>query len=338
MRAKWISRSLAFVASLLFLSSMASASPLAPGFVELRGDIDPVALPSLTVPQSFMVGGQLVGVDFPATTQILDIAGVPQASMLPVVSPGVTVRVKARKNVDGSLLAMEIQEETALEVQDVVLTGAIDAIDPAVSLFTMGGMEINTDSNTEVFRAGVPVQFSDLAVGMIVTVDGSTQADQPFVAATIKILNLTDRKKVDVTANLEAMGDAFVIEMGRPIKLASNTLIVGKGNKALSFAELQLGNRVRVQAVEKSGNVLVAPKLIAAIAPKRAKRVTDRISRKTSSSIRVGRKLFMLPIATRCEDNSGRSIGSSKLRRGMEVTVDFVTVAGVRVARRIQRR
>jgi hypothetical protein len=338
MRAKWISQGLAFVASLLFLSSMASATALAPGFIELRGDIEGIPLPSLVAPQSLTVAGQLVGVDFPATTKIIDINGAPQASMLPVVSPGVTVRVKARKNADGGLLATEIQEETALEVQDVVLTGAIDAIDPAASLFTMGGMEIITDTNTEVFKAGAPMQFSDLVVGMIVTVDGSTQADQPFVAFTIKILNLTDRKKVDVTANLEALGDAFVIEMGRPVKLASSTVIVGKGNKPLSFAELQLGNRVHVQAVEKSGNVLVAPKLIAAVAAKRAKRVTDRITRKTASSIRLGRKVFLLPIATRCEDNSGKSIGSSNLRRGMEVTVDFVTVAGVRVARRIQRR
>jgi len=338
MRAKWISQGLAFAASLLFLSSVASATALAPGFIDLRGDIEGIPLPSLVAPQSLVVGGQLVAVDFPATTKIFDILGAPQASMLPVVSPGVTVHVKARKKADGSLLAVEIREETPQAVEDVVVTGAIDAIDPTAGLFTIGGMAINTDGNTEFLKNGVPMDFAALAVGMIVTVEGSTLADQPFIAFTIKILALTDRRRFDITHPLEAIGDAFVIQMGRPISLAAKTLIVGKGNKPLSFAELHLGNLVHVQAVEKRGHVLVATKLIAGIAAKKASRLTGRITRKTASSIRVGGKVLMMPLTTQCKDSSGKAIGASQLRRGMEVTVDVVRVDGVRVARRIQRR
>jgi len=339
MRAKWFSQSLGFVASLLLLGSMASATPLAPGFIELRGDVDPVALPSLVAPQSLTMNGQLVTVDFPATTRIFDIAGVPQASMLPVVSPGVTVRVKARKKADGSLLALEIREETALVVEDVELRGAIDAVDPAVGSFTMAGMEILTGTNTEVFKAGVPMQFSDLAVGMIVDVEGSTLADQPFVAFTIRILNLTDRKKLDAHHSLEAIGDTFVMQMGRRIGLTANTRIVGRGNSPLSFAELHVGDGVHVQAVERSGNALVATKLTApSVVALRAKRVAGRITRKTSGSIRIASKRLMMPLATRCQDSGGKAIGPSNLRRGMDVTVDVVTVDGVRVARRIKRR
>jgi len=336
MRTKWISQGGAFVASLLFLGSMASASPLAPGSIDLRGDVDPVALPSLTVPQSFTVAGQFVAVD--ATTKILDIFGVPQASMLPVVSPGVTVRVKARKRADGGLLATEIREEAAQAVEDVAVTGAIDGIDPAAFSFTIGGMRIDTDGNTEIFKGAAPMEFPDLAVGMIVTVEGSTLADQPFVAGTIKIENLTDRKKFDITHPLEAIGDNFVIEMGRPIRMTAGTRIVGRGNKLLSFAELHLGDRVHVQAVERSGHELGATRLNASVAAKKGRRLAGRITRKTAGSINIGRKRLMLPLVTSCQDSSGKTIGPSKLRSGMDVTVDSVTVDGVRVARRVRRR
>jgi len=335
MRTKWISQGGAFVASLLFLGSMASASPLAPGSIDLRGDVDPVALPSVTVPQSFTVAGQLVAVD--ATTKIFDFSGVPQASMVPVVSPGVTVRVKARKS-SGGLLATEIQEEAAQAVEDVAVTGAIDGIDPAAFSFTIGGMRIDTDGNTEIFKGAAPMEFPDLAVGMIVTVEGSTLADQPFVAGTIKIENLTDRKKFDITHPLEAIGDNFVIEMGRPIRMTAGTRIVGRGNKLLSFAELHLGDRVHVQAVERSGHELGATRLNASVAAKKGRRLAGRITRKTAGSIRIGRKRLMLPLATECKDSSGKTIGPSKLRSGMDVTVDSVTVDGVRVARRVRRR
>jgi len=335
MRTKWISQGGAFVASLLFLGSMASASPLAPGSIDLRGDVDPVALPSVTVPQSFTVAGQLVAVD--ATTKIFDFSGVPQASMLPVVSPGVTVRVKARKS-SGGLLATEIQEEAAQAVEDVAVTGAIDGIDPAAFSFTIGGMRINTDGNTEIFKGAAPMEFPDLAVGMIVTVEGSTLADQPFVAGTIKIENLTDRKKFDITHPLEAIGDNFVIEMGRPIRMTAGTRIVGRGNKLLSFAELHLGDRVHVQAVERSGHELGATRLNASVAAKKGRRLAGRITRKTAGAIRIGRKRLMLPLATSCQDSSGKTIGASKLRRGMNVSVESVTVDGVRVARRVRRR
>jgi hypothetical protein len=342
MRAKWISQGLVFVASLLFLSSVASATAVAPGIVELRGNIDAFPLPSLTAPQSFSVNGQLVVLDVPATTKVFDFAGVPQASMLPVVSPGVTVHVKAVKNPDGSFTAFEIDEEaTELEIEDVELTGAIDALDPATGSFTMGGMEINTDTNTEVVKGGNTMQLTDLAVGMIVEVKGSTLADQPFIAATIKIEDGTDRKKsdFDCTVKLQGIGDNFVMEMGRRVGLAASTKILGKGNKPLSFAELHLGTPVHVQAVEKLGHVLDATKLIAPnVVPLRAKRLTNRITKKTSTSIKVGKKVFMLPIATLCKDGRGKAIAPSKLRRGMEVRVDFVTVDGVRVARVIQKR
>jgi len=334
MRTKWFSQGFVIVAAVLLLAATASA--VAPGRVEIRGKIDAI----VAAPPSITVMGQVVDVD-PATV-IMDDKLVPPVPMTfagLLVGDTVHVQANATPLPDGSFMAVQLDRENEQELEDVEIRAAIDAITPnglGGGTFVVSWMTVTADATTAILRRKATVMsFADLAVGKIVEVKGKTQAAGVFLASRVKIEDALDRKNVDVTAGVHGLGDDFVMEMGQKVKLGKNTVIFGRHNKKLSFAEIQLEDRVHVEAVEHVGGVLVSKKLTDDRAAARGKHVAGRIQAKTADTIKVGGKVFQIPAATQMEDRLGRKVGLNKLRRGMEVEVEFITIGTNRVARGI---
>jgi hypothetical protein len=124
--------------------------------------------------------------------------------------------------------------------------------------------------------------------------------------------------------------------MGRRVEVPLNARIIGKRRMRLSFAELQFGDRVHLEAVRGAGGTLRAKTLVVNRSPARGRRVSGRVtSRGDHSFVAVGKNFQILPPAADIQQPSGEELGSRRLRVGDVVHVDFLNIDGTPVARNI---
>jgi hypothetical protein len=318
----------AIVAAVLALGAPAFAD--VPGEVEVYGTVEAVVT---TAPMSITVAGVTLAVD--ATTLLFDQTHTPVAAFTdPPFTVGTTVEVQGVQLAGGGTQATEIQLETALQLQDVDLRGAIDTI--GTSSFTVAGLTIVVDANTAIIgTTDLPATFADLAVGMIVEIQGNTQADGSILATRVKIEDATDVTSVDVQARVDGLGDTFIVEANERFIVTPLTQFFGRRDAVISFAELHRGDLAAIQGVIRNG-ALVAEKVRANITAAVGLHAIGVLRGKTATSITVAGRVYKVPRGTEILSRTGMHMRMSGLKVGMTVTIEYVRFGTIRVAREIK--
>ncbi|HET7453501.1 MAG TPA: DUF5666 domain-containing protein [Thermoanaerobaculia bacterium] len=109
------------------------------------------------------------------------------ALTLAQITPGMEVHVKGTLQDDGTYLATEILVQDLNMGGSQTVAGTIASVDSGTSSFVVGSTTIDTNSSTIYRKNGKAAAFSDLAMGMRVTVTGILQGDGSILASEVTI-------------------------------------------------------------------------------------------------------------------------------------------------------
>lgn len=175
---------------------------------------------------------------------------------------GMTVEVEGSVDM-GAFVAAEVEVEAAEDEGDEVeAEGPITELG-AASL-TVDGVTFAVTDDTEIEGEDDAVlTFADLALGLIVEVEGVVGADGP-VAEEIQVEDLEggedegDDEEVEVTGSVEVLGEADLTVAGLRFAVTAETEIVGLDDEPLTLADLVVGETVEVEGYEDEAGTLIA--------------------------------------------------------------------------------
>ncbi|MFQ6114440.1 MAG: DUF5666 domain-containing protein, partial [bacterium] len=220
------------------------------GEIVVKGVIEEIG------PDSLVVLGTTFFVD--ANTTILD--NDKRDISLSDLRVGLRVRIHARRQADGTLLARLIKVEKEKE-REVELTGFIEEIVPAENKLTVSGVTFFVDNSTRIFDANKnPISFDQLLVDQLVEVRAVQQLDGTLLATKIELedevpaedeIEVTGEiKEIDITNNLLVVS-AFTFSVDEM------TVILDDRKREISLGDLQVGVVVEVEAkVQPDGSFL----------------------------------------------------------------------------------
>lgn len=110
------------------------------------------------------------------------------------LNAGMTLRITVRITASGAVIVRAPNE--------IELTGTIESI--TAPNLKVSGLTVITNADTEFKRRGERVNFADLAVGQLVRVEGSLNADGKVVAREIRILVPPDQNRVRIRGVIES--------------------------------------------------------------------------------------------------------------------------------------
>lgn len=203
---------------------------------------------------SIVVGGVAFLVD--ANTIILNKQNIPIA--FAQLQVGMLVEIRGDVQADGTILATKIKVEDRI-VDEVELRGTIEELtDNSVTLL---GKTFGVTENTAVFdNNNNTISFADLFVGLSVEIRGDLMPDGSLIAIRIKVEdNLAN--EVKVVGPIDSLDVNFIQVVGVEFQVDGNTVVLDKSNNSITFADLQVGQTVEVQASVQAGGVNLATKI-----------------------------------------------------------------------------
>ncbi len=185
------------------------------------------------------------------------LQGVPSGTVvLRFVGGGVDVRVEiSGLNADATLrITVRITGAGAVIVRapnEIEFTGTIESVE-APNL-KISGLTVITNANTEFKRRGERVNFADLAVGQLVRVEGSLNADGKVVAREIRVLVPPDQNRVRIRGVIESITPPNLKISGLTVATDANT----RFNVHL-LANLRVGDVVQVEGTLGADGTVLA--------------------------------------------------------------------------------
>ena len=184
-----------------------------------------------------------------------------------IVSKGVTlsfgdlkvgdkVAVAGSRQADGSLLAAKVEVSSPMPVLSTV-RGTITSL--GNSFFMMNAVKVTVGAQTVIVAKGTILRFSDLKVGDQVYAAGSKLADGSLLAAKIEVLTPAPVIST-VRGTITSLGDSFFLVGAVKVLVGAQTVMASKG-KALSFADLKVGDQVSVAGTRQPDGSLLAAKI-----------------------------------------------------------------------------
>jgi hypothetical protein len=206
--------------------------------VEITGTIDSLAADAI------VVAGQLFSVD--ANTRVLDRDKTPiDFSSL---SLGQMVKVKARRMMDGSLVAREIRLKNRIHAEGEV-KGPIVAIQG--DTLEVAGILIRVGPQT-IFRGAASA--SDLVVGQWVEVHYRLLPDSSRLALRIKVEN-SPGNEVEFSGSIEVISDNGLTVASVSLTVTASTQIRAADGSAITLQDLSVGQTVEVHATLSAGGL-----------------------------------------------------------------------------------
>ena len=297
---------------------------------EINDEVELAGLLTILTDTSVTVSGFIFRID--AATAVLDQNRLP--SKFSNLHSGLLVKIRGEQRFDGSLLATEIQLEDLLLPGEIELRGAIARItgnDVRVADidFVVDGATMILDLN------GAPVNFTQLAVGMIVRVRGRF-AGNIWQAGQIKIEAAIDNTVVVLGAIDSVAANSFRL-LRRSVRVTERTILRGLNNEAINLASLRVNEVVEVLAQQLADSSLIAWRV------KRENRSPREIEGRGSlflngvKSITIAAVTFVVDAATAIFDAANQPISLADLRTGQIANVNGIRqINGIFVAARIQ--
>lgn len=154
----------------------------------------------------------------------------------------------------------------------------------------VNGVKYEVEGNTAISVDGEAATESALQVGMLVTVQGTVNADGRTGSATS--IKYADQLEGVVTANqLAADGSGSLDVMGQDVRLTAETVFESKVAAVTSPQQIQAGNVVEVSGYASRGGAIVATRIevkAAAQTPGREIEVKGVITNLTATSFTLG--------------------------------------------------
>jgi len=183
--------------------------------------------------------------------------GVPSGNAtLHFTSNGVDVRLEVSGLTEGMTMRITVRITSSgahmvRAPNDVNLTGTIESI--AEPTFTISGLTVITNADTQLKRSGQTINFADLAVGQLVRVQGSLNADGQVVATTVQVVS-PEQAQVRIRGVIESITPPDLTISGLTITTDSNTHFQG----VHSLANFSVGDAVEVQGTLLADGTVLA--------------------------------------------------------------------------------
>ncbi|MCB0259861.1 MAG: T9SS type A sorting domain-containing protein [Calditrichaeota bacterium] len=149
--------------------------------------------------------------------------------------------VRLNRGIMFILLALFSFNIVQLRADDLELEGVIEAIGP--DSLSVSSITVFVDSDTEVRGPNGPIGFSTLRAGHYVEVRADLQNNGVYLANRIELFG-----DVDFEGNIQALGSDSLSVNGLAAQVDANTEIRGPSGSILAFSDLQIGDRVELQA------------------------------------------------------------------------------------------
>ncbi len=247
---------------------------------------------------------------------------------------GMYVEVEGWYEADGTLIAGKVEVETKDKKDEVELTARIDSL--GADFVVLGHFTFKVDSTTRIYdnRKNM-ISFADLAVGMIIEIEGWRQADGSLMAEKIKIEDRVE-DEVEITGSIDALTDSTISVSGREFIIVAHTTVFDQNKQKIDYSALSVG-----QVVEIRGELLPSGMLIAIRIKLEDNGVTEikvegPIDSLTQNSVIVLGVEFLVDASTQIQDKNDSTITINDLQVGQTVEVKATLQAdGSRLATRI---
>ncbi len=172
------------------------------------------------------------------------------------------VEIKASALDDGSYLAERIELKNNDEHHSELKTmGQIEALTD--SSVQVNGMPFGVDGQTKIKGSDDQyLSLSDLSVGLLVKIEALQQADGSYLAVEIEVKqNDEHAMDMEIKGLVDSVGVDYIVVAWQKIFVDSLTKFEIKGNEQASFADLQTGMKVEVEAYRQNDGSLLAKKI-----------------------------------------------------------------------------
>lgn len=125
-------------------------------------------------------------------------------------------------------------------------------------------------------------------------------------------------------SEVEGRGSNWLMILSRSVYVNDSTVLTGKHNKRITWDDVKLGVVAEAEAKEQMDGSLLGSKVWANVTPSRQSfELTGKISQRTSRSVTVNGKKFVIMASTEIKDRSGKHLRLSDLKVGMKVKVEY---------------
>jgi len=183
--------------------------------------------------------------------------GVPSGNAtLHFMSNGVDVRLEISGLTEGMTMRITVRITSSgahmvRAPNDVNLTGIIESL--AEPNFTISGLTVITNGDTEFKRRDQRINLADLAVGQLVRVEGTLNADGKVVAREVRVLVPPEANRVRIRGVIESITPPDLKISGLAITTDANTRFEGR-----SLANLRVGDAVEVEGTLRADGTVLA--------------------------------------------------------------------------------
>ncbi|NNE45935.1 MAG: T9SS type A sorting domain-containing protein [Rhodothermales bacterium] len=229
---------------------------------------------------------------------------------------GQFVEVHGFVNDEGVPVARLIEVEEP-ERQEITVAGEIQRLGDRVLVVKSIPFRVTNDTQI-VDEMGAPLRFSDLSVGMFARVKGYIfPATHEAVALKIEVRT---RRYVHLTGTINEIGSDAISVSGIRVFVTADTKIMDVDGNALEFADLEVGQVVRVIGWKTDGGVM-ARSIRVRLRVEDEVLVAAVLEAVEGESITVLGVSFQLLSTTVILDESGNEIGVDGLEIGKPVAI-----------------
>jgi hypothetical protein len=281
--------------------------------VEIKGIVEDLGIDNLTV------SGVTILVN--SATLIFDDKENPIS--LSDLSVGQLVEVKANRQSDGMLLAIQIKVTDEDQDEDEIeITGEITELGD--NQIVVLGFTFTVNENTVILDdKDNAISFADLRLGFLVEVKATVQSDSSLLASQIKI---EDRLKdeIEFTGLIEALTDTSLVVNGLTFSVDQNTQVLDDDENPISLADLQVGLKVEIRAEILVDGTRLATRIKIEDRDEDEIELTGTIDSLGMNNLTVANITFFVDQATQILDNKKNPINFSDLMVGQIVEVKGV--------------
>ena len=270
--------------------------------------------------------GQFTLKRVPSGTVVLRFVGrgVDVRGRMSGLNAGTTTRITVQISASGAVIVRAPNE--------IELTGTIESI--TAPNLKVSGLTVVTNTDTKFKRRGERGNFADLAVGQLVRVEGSVNAEGQVLAREIRVLVTPDQSSVRIRGVIESIAPPTLKILGLTIATDANTRF-----NVHSLANLMVGDVVQVEGRFLADGTVLA-RSIEKLAPEEEEEdeveLEGRIQSVTPPALTVADKTVLTDSATRIIGRDG-TILLSNLQVGQDVEVEGKRLAdGSVLATRIE--
>ena len=233
------------------------------------------------------------------------------------------VQVQADNRGDGTYLASRVKSEDGPgNENEIEITGYVTEVG-AVS-FVINGSTFYVDANT-VYRGrhGNPFSFEQIEVGLLLEVKGAAQANGDLLALRVKTEDDENQHggELEITALIDSKTSNSIVLGQYEFFVDAQTVILNHERMPITFADLNIGDRVEVKAYRQLDSSYLAVRIKLEDIPGSEIEFTAQIESIVGTDITINGITFATDSNTVFLDNNRMPVTIAALSVGMWVEV-----------------